>query len=289
MAKLSPLAADLRRAGLLVNRRAVFHAAAVVLTVVVIASHATRLVPRPIVPPLVIAFHVLLVLAIVRQSTGLFVPILARGKRSGDAVCLTFDDGPDPEYTPRILDVLRDHGAHATFFVVGEQATNFPEIVRRIVAEGHALGCHTQGHPALLNLMGTKRLAREIGAGKTAVEAAAGVPVRWYRQVAGLVNPRLARALVRTDLVLVGWTARALEGRAKSPDDLRGRILRGVRRWARPGAIFNLHDRGIYKPDLPAGVVLALPDLLAALRQRDLRVVSLDEMVADAIKPSPAS
>ena len=285
----SALGSALARAGLLVDRRWIFRLAVAVITGTVIGSWAYGGVFRALLPPVVVLFPVVLAMGIFVHNLGLFVPVVARGPADSGGVFLTFDDGPDPVYTPRILDVLRAHGARATFFPIGEQAERHPEIVRRIVEEGHGLGCHTRSHPALLNLYSTKRLAAEIRQGRAAVEAAAGRPVRWYRQVAGIVNPRLNRALAGTGLVLVGWTARALEGRAKSPEDLRRRILEGVDRWARPGAIYNLHDRGIYRSSLPEGVVLALPDLLAALASKGLATKTLDEMFADGLPPAGPS
>jgi peptidoglycan/xylan/chitin deacetylase (PgdA/CDA1 family) len=72
--------------------------------------------------------------------------ILVRGPRTSSAVCLTFDDGPHPEHTPRLLDVLKEHHLRATFFVVGERAKRYPEIIRRMAAEGHVVGHHSYYH-----------------------------------------------------------------------------------------------------------------------------------------------
>ena len=74
---------------------------------------------------------------------------------------LTFDDGPDPEYTPRLLDILKRHRAKGTFFMIGEAAAKYPEIVRRAVSEGHALGNHSWNHPQL-SLIGSKARRKQI-------------------------------------------------------------------------------------------------------------------------------
>lgn len=77
---------------------------------------------------------------------GAYVRSLCRNRAAGHVVALTFDDGPDPEQTPRVLDTLREHGVRATFFLIGSKAELHPEIVRRMAAEGHAIGIHTWSH-----------------------------------------------------------------------------------------------------------------------------------------------
>src|SRR5207248_7954216 len=85
----------------------------------------------------------------VRSSLAALMPrrlLLIRGPKEDCTVCLTFDDGPHPDYTPRLLDILKEHGARATFFVIGANVERHPELVRRMIADGHAIGNHTYTH-----------------------------------------------------------------------------------------------------------------------------------------------
>ena len=94
--------------------------------------------------------------------SGLYLHALCRGGRTGRSVALTFDDGPDPLHTPRVLDVLARHGVRATFFLVGEKAAACPELVRRIVAEGHTVGNHSHTHDSLFPLRRERRMVEEL-------------------------------------------------------------------------------------------------------------------------------
>src|SRR6266540_3668302 len=92
----------------------------------------------------------------------LFLPVISRGMRGTKGVALTFDDGPDPEVTPRLLELLARHGVTATFFVIGARAERYPEIMRAILAGGHAVGNHSYSHSPFLMLKSRTTLRREI-------------------------------------------------------------------------------------------------------------------------------
>ena len=93
---------------------------------------------------------------------GAYVRSLCRNRAAGRVVALTFDDGPDPEQTPRVLDTLRAHGVRATFFLIGSKAELHPEIVRRMAAEGHAIGIHTWSHTPGFPMLRSGAMAADI-------------------------------------------------------------------------------------------------------------------------------
>ena len=110
-----------------------------------------------------------------------------RGPRSKREIALTFDDGPDPEQTPRILDILAAHGARATFFLIGARAARWATLVRRIAEAGHDLGNHTWSHRSLW-LSGPRETARQVRDGHDAIAEAAGAPPRFFRPPWGMTN-----------------------------------------------------------------------------------------------------
>jgi peptidoglycan/xylan/chitin deacetylase (PgdA/CDA1 family) len=190
-------------------------------------------------------------------------------------VALTFDDGPDERFTPQVLDLLAERGAQATFFVVGRSVEAHPELVRRIVADGHSLGSHTWSHPELLGLP-FARLLRECRRGRRAVEQAAGRPVPAYRPPKGHWDARGAAAASALRLRPWVWTQdpRDWEAGASAEGILAALETLGA------GDVILLHD-GIQSAPDPASrdrsaTVAALGPLLDLVAARGLQPVGLE-------------
>ena len=213
--------------------------------------------------------------AFVRLDWQLFGPAIVRGPATGDAVFLTFDDGPDPEYTPRVLDTLAAFGAKATFFVVGERVEAQPELARRIVEEGHQLGHH--GHRHLwLGLLRPKVLWADFARGQEAIRAATGRTPRLHRPPVGLVAPPTVSVCSDWSCELAAWSRRPRDGTEMDPEVVISRVLRGIG----PGEIVLLHDAPgpTHRGRLPAAVE-ALPRLLEELTRLGLRSATLAELM----------
>jgi len=203
-----------------------------------------------------------------------FEVAVRRGRSDRPWVALTFDDGPAPDSTPPVLDVLRQHQAPATFFVVGSRVRAHPEVVRRAVAEGHELGNHTFGHRHLWTL-GPGATRREIEAGAAAIADITSRPPGYFRAPWGIYNLAAFSAAREAHERLVGWTV-ASEGCFWEPDP--AAMARHLLAHAAPGAILNLHDAGGH-PDTPRRVLAALPLLLDGLAVRGLVCVSLHDLL----------
>lgn len=189
------------------------------------------------------------------------------GPRTGRRVAITFDDGPSPTLTPRVLEVLRLHDAHATFFLLGTQVEKFPELAREIADAGHDVANHSLSHRSFRSLFPSE-ITRELDRTDAAIVAATGRHPRFVRPPYGRF-PDSTIALVRDrggDLVL--WSVDAGDWADAPPE----RIAAAVVDAARPGAIILLHDRE------PA-TVRALPEILAGLRRRGLEPVSVAELL----------
>lgn len=153
-------------------------------------------------------------------------------------VWLTIDDGPDPKDTPRILALLAQHGARATFFVIGEKAAAHPELINAITAAGHEVAHHTHTHPlATFWCASPGRVARELDEALI-VLARVGVRPTRFRAPAGIRNLWLAPALRTRGLASVGWSGRGLELRSGDASAVSARVLRHLTR----GAILLLHE-----------------------------------------------
>jgi peptidoglycan-N-acetylglucosamine deacetylase len=198
---------------------------------------------------------------------------LWRGPRERRAVSLTFDDGPDPEWTPRVLDVLAREGVRATFFLIGQRARRAPEQARRIADSGHDLGNHTWSHPSLWRC-GPGHTEREIADGHVAIADAAGAPPRFFRPPWGKTNLAMFGVIRELGTPGVFWTVQPESRRPVVPAE---QTRRGLAR-ARAGAIYALHDAdGV--PGAGRRLVEYLPALIAGLRAQGYALVPLRELL----------
>lgn len=187
---------------------------------------------------------------------------------AGSAVALTFDDGPHPETTPRLLDILAAHGARATFFLVGERASRYPALARRIAAEGHGIGLHGLRHRTMA-LDPAARIARELREAQARIEEAAGAPVGpgcWLRPPYGFKSLTLMRAAARAGWGIAAWSCDGRDYDPHTPESLAARLNARLA----PREIVLLHER----PGVPA-TLDALPAVLAHLSAAGLRTALL--------------
>jgi peptidoglycan/xylan/chitin deacetylase (PgdA/CDA1 family) len=216
---------------------------------------------------------------------GMFVDVVWRGPRDARGVALTFDDGPSPEHTPKILDLLDEGGANATFFVIGRKAAAHPELVREIAARGHVVAVHGHDHDRFLSLRTPETVGEDLAEAIATVEAITGTRPALYRPPVGLTSPRIAQALSWFDVTVVGWSVAAFDGVASAKP---AHVVRRVVRRLEDGVIVLLHDCAERDDHVPASVA-ALPRILAAMRARDLEGVGLDRWLAAEAPPARPS
>lgn len=232
----------------------------------------------PAVLGLVLSTIALLAFHITHPASRFFVPVMSRLPTREPVVALTFDDGPDPVFTPRILEVLARHDARATFFVLGARAEQHPGLLRQIWDAGHTVGTHTQHHRLRFHFGTPSYVREEIEAAVRVVERILGRRPWWFRPPQGLRTPCFAAGWRRTSrLLCVTWTGRALDSRPTSADAIVARLARRLG----PGAILTLHDGTGLGGGYDRGpTIAALERLLIECRQRGLRCVALDEVDA---------
>jgi peptidoglycan/xylan/chitin deacetylase (PgdA/CDA1 family) len=198
------------------------------------------------------------------------------GDDTGGHVAITIDDGPDPQVTPRVLQILARYGAHATFFCIGERAARHPALLHQCTAAGHGVENHSQHHIRLFALLGPRRLTREIEQAQRVIAHASGAPPRFFRAPAGLRSPWLDPLLQRCGLQLASWTRRGFD----SIDGDAGRVLARLTRNLRSGDILLLHDGHAARNRRGEAVILeVLPQLLEELGRRGLTPVTLRELL----------
>jgi peptidoglycan/xylan/chitin deacetylase (PgdA/CDA1 family) len=198
-------------------------------------------------------------------------------------IAITIDDGPDPDVTPAVLDLLAAHAAPATFFCIAEQARRHPALLKRIAAAGHSVQNHSDQHRHHFSLMGPRAMARDIADAQALLADLTGCAPIAFRAPAGLRNPLLDPLLHRLNLHLVSWTRRGFDTRDADPHSVLARLTRGLA----AGDILLLHDGHARRSVTVNGngdraVLLdVLPPLLQLCQAAGLRPVTL----ADALPP----
>jgi peptidoglycan/xylan/chitin deacetylase (PgdA/CDA1 family) len=256
------------------------------------ALYLSGAVPGWLVVGLLLLRGALVPLGCFVAAAGVFGPVLLRGAPTSPRVALTFDDGPDPVATPRVLAALQRHGAAATFFVIGDRAARHPEVLAQIHAAGHQIENHSLRHAWGTAFAPPERLAAELRQASALITAVTGRVPRWLRAPIGILSPRVFAAAQRAGLELCGWSGKARDGwRGTSAEDATRRLLRALR----PGAILLLHDAPeLLAPSTETSQAArrqepvaadVLDRLLPLLAERGLRPVRLDELLDPAGDP----
>ncbi len=207
------------------------------------------------------------------RNSSVFGRVLSHLPGADPVASLTFDDGPNPRATPLILDVLRDRGVHATFFVLGRHAERWPELVRRMADEGHQIGNHGYWHRKLHRR--TPGYVRDdLTRGTLEIERASGVSPRHFRAPHGFRSPwvtPIARSLGQRT---VGWSLGVWDSARPGAGEIARRAVEGMN----PGSILLLHDGDGYDADGDRTQTAdALPRVIDGLRERGLRFATLPE------------
>jgi len=200
--------------------------------------------------------------------------VISRRKTGRRAVALTFDDGPDPDVTPQLLELLRRHGVPATFFVAGARAERHPGLIREILSRGHTLGNHSYHHDPLLMLRSREKLQEEVARTQDLLAAFAVRPLT-FRPPVGITNPRLPGVLRALGMYCVTFSCRAFDRGNRRIAGLAEIILKKVR----PGDIILLHD---ITPKGGEGIedwLTEMEQIVSDLKMQGYEILPLSELI----------
>ncbi len=207
------------------------------------------------------------------RSSQVFAPSVWRGPRDAAAVALTFDDGPGAG-TPRLLEILAEHGARATFFQIGANVERLPEVARAVREAGHEIGNHSHTHPCF-HMLGPRGIESELARAQETIAAATGARPRFVRAPYGVRWFGLRAAQRRLGLTGVMWTVIGLDWKHPAHVVAR-RVLNGLAN----GAIVCLHDgRGLDPAAGIANTLDAARRILPEIRARGLKLVTLSQLL----------
>ncbi len=205
------------------------------------------------------------------RNSPFFGPALSRLDGDRKVVALTFDDGPNPDATPRILDTLAEKGVHATFFILGSHAERWPELVRRISHDGHHVGNHGYFHRKL-HFKSPFYVNRDIRLGLRAIRRAGAPAPRWFRAPHGFRSPWTTPIALSYGERTVGWSLGVWDSDRPGVDEIVRRTIEGVT----PGSIVLLHDGDGYNPDGDRmQTAAALPQIIDRLKDQGYEFATL--------------
>jgi len=189
-------------------------------------------------------------------------------KSSDNWVSITFDDGPNPEFTPKILKLLKEHSAKATFFCIGQHIENHPDILKQILADGHSVGNHTYSHSKFFGFFGLKRVKAELQQTKSTVKKLTGLKMNLFRPAFGVTNPQIEKAVKTLGLQSIGWSVRSLDTTPRPENSVLDRITSKVSK----GDIILLHDTS-------EKTIAVLERLLVFLQEKNLQSVTVERLL----------
>lgn len=216
---------------------------------------------------------VTIAIGVMSQRCGFFASPLNRVPEARGRLSLTFDDGPDPKFTPLLLDMLAAAGQRATFFVVGERLARHPDLARRMVEEGHELGCHSMQHRWHMALWSPRHIAADLERCVALIREHTGVAPTLFRPPVAVLSPRIAAGARLAELTLVGYSVRSGDGSPVVPPRV---VLGRLRAGLQDGAVLLMHDSRV-AGKAPASLEV-LPQLLQTMAAAGLRSVPLGEL-----------
>ena len=182
-------------------------------------------------------------------------------------IALTFDDGPT-EITPQILALLKKHNIKATFFCIGKNIEQHPEILKQTFGDGHVIGNHSFSHSHFFDFYWKERVIQELNDTNAIIEKTIGKKVSLFRPPYGVTNPSIGRALKITQHKVIGWNIRSMDGVIKNEKIIYNRISKRIA----PGSIVLLHDTS-------ETTVRVLEQLLIFLRANEYKIVGIEELL----------
>ncbi|OIR18256.1 peptidoglycan-N-acetylglucosamine deacetylase [mine drainage metagenome] len=224
---------------------------------------------------IVLINHLILTIAGLLPRSSLLGPNIIRlppdAEQRGE-VAITIDDGPDPEVTPQVLNILDHHGAKATFFCIGKLAARHPELCREIIRRGHSIENHSLSHKWYFSLLGPWGILREVRGAQILLRDITGQQPHFFRATAGLRNYKLDPVLAHLGLRLCSWTRRGFDTRVSDADLVFNSLVRNLD----CGDILLLHDgNSATTPEGRPVILDVLPRLLNSLAELNLHSVSL--------------
>ncbi|MDR0660420.1 MAG: polysaccharide deacetylase family protein [Prevotellaceae bacterium] len=199
--------------------------------------------------------------------SGVYLTALYKNPKVGKAIALTFDDGPDADQTPKVLDILQKNDIKGCFFCIGKNVVGNEDIIRRIKAEGHLLGNHSYSHSGKFPLYSSNKMVEDVLKCSIEIEKILEDKVRFFRPPFGVTNPTIAKTVKKLSLTTIGWNIRTLDTCIKNEK----KVLNRIEKRLKPGSVILLHDN-LKSSDTMLNAIISL------IREKGYKFVGIDEL-----------
>lgn len=200
--------------------------------------------------------------------SGFHLKAICEGSKSENKIALTFDDGPDPELTPKILEVLDRHGVRGTFFCIGRKVFEHASTLKIIHEKGHIIGGHSFSHSSFFDFYSAHHIQKEFVATDQLVENNIGKKIALFRPPYGITTPNIKKAVSEMNYTVIGWNIRSMDTMIKNPQKLANIVIAKLK----PGAIVLFHDTTPHLPEV-------LEQVLRHCNRQNLECVGVDELL----------
>lgn len=226
-------------------------------------------VPGMMYSILSIAYITLVVVGVFSIQMNFFLKSYCRGSKDKKEIALSFDDGPNTQFTPQLLDILSENNIKAAFFCIGEKINTQNSLAKKIDDQGHIIGNHSFSHSVMFDFKRPTRMLKEINATNESIYKAIGKKPKFFRPPFGITNSFLARALEKTNMISIGWSLRSLDTVKKQEQ-----VLKRIKRKINPGDIILLHDAS-------EKTLNVVRELINWVKTNDYKIVGLDKLLAE--------
>lgn len=201
-------------------------------------------------------------------DSNFYFNVICNGNTNNKEIAISFDDGPQPEYTPAILKTLKKHDVKATFFCIGKRAESNKELFKQVHDEGHIIGNHSYSHSPVFDLYGAKKMTNDLQQMNAVARQVLGLQLKWFRPPYGVTNPNLKKAVMRGGFTSIGWNIRSLDTTIPDKDKLLQKVLKALK----PGAVILFHDTCRSTSDM-------LPEFLQKVKAEGYTIVPMDKLL----------
>jgi len=216
----------------------------------------------------VIVFKVFIIYGSATIQSNFYLKAYNSGDVTKKQIAITFDDGPHPEFTPKILKVLAEYNVKASFYVIGKNSAGNEKLIEQIHEQGHLLGNHSFSHSFFIDFKSSKGFIEEINQTNNALEKIIGKRTTLFRPPYGVTTPNIASAVKKLNMHVIGWNVRSLD----TTNDDAQTIVKRVTTQLKPGAIVLFHDTS-------DKTVSVLKQTLNFAKENGFKVVSLEELL----------